>query len=947
MTVSKSVLLKILSFFCAGLLLFLFLSPSITRAENTLITAAIDHTKVDADLVDFPVILKLKESNAQNFFDRIVSNPDNSLKFRVQDSQGTPCYVEKELWNYPNRTVILHVKLPFVSSTEDTVIKLFYDETMLDNDSYVGEVGSPAARNVWDANFTHVLHLSESGNGTDDEYKDSTARGNDGTGVIPPDRVDAKMGYGQSFGSKSDGEYIQVDGPDPDGGTEVTLEAVFKPDAGALSGYRHIIQNPGSSSYASLILRHGAHIQCYFYIGGGVRAVGTTPLVGGTWYYGAGRWKSGEPVSAWLNDAQEAASAVRSGKIGRGVADRYEIGNWHRISGREFQNGVADEIRISNIKRSDAWLKATYHSLFDTLIKYEFEPDTDGDGILDEAEIIIYGTDPNEPDTDGDGIDDGDELAYWGDNWNKDADNDGTINLLDPDSDNDGILDGEEIDQGFDPADPNSYPPQVSSTIIAAIDHTKVDADLVDFPVILKLKESNAQNFFDRIVSNPDNSLKFRVQDSQGTPCYVEKELWNYPNRTVILHVKLPFVSSTEDTVIKLFYDETMLDNDSYVGEVGSPAARNVWDANFTHVLHLSESGNGTDDEYKDSTARGNDGTGVIPPDRVDAKMGYGQSFGSKSDGEYIQVDGPDPDGGTEVTLEAVFKPDAGALSGYRHIIQNPGSSSYASLILRHGAHIQCYFYIGGGVRAVGTTPLVGGTWYYGAGRWKSGEPVSAWLNDAQEAASAVRSGKIGRGVADRYEIGNWHRISGREFQNGVADEIRISNIKRSDAWLKATYHSLFDTLIKYEFEPDTDGDGILDEAEIIIYGTDPNEPDTDGDGIDDGDELAYWGDNWNKDADNDGTINLLDPDSDNDGVLDGEEIDQGFDPADPGHFPLPSPGYRDVDYGLDDDEQQGGGGLIGETVRILNGNVVEYRTDVSFSSPHRMGRPGLRLRRR
>ena len=45
-----------------------------------------------------------------------------------------------------------------------------------------------------------------------------------------------------------------------------------------------------------------------------------------------------------------------------------------------------------------------------------------------------------------------------------------------------------------------------------------------------------------------------------------------------------------------------------------------------------------------------------------------------------------------------------------------------------------------------------------------------------------------------------------------------------------------------------------------------------------------------------------------------------------------------DVDYGLGYDEQQGGGGLVGQTVRILNGNALEYRTDLSFPSPNRLG---------
>ena len=46
----------------------------------------------------------------------------------------------------------------------------------------------------------------------------------------------------------------------------------------------------------------------------------------------------------------------------------------------------------------------------------------------------------------------------------------------------------------------------------------------------------------------------------------------------------------------------------------------------------------------------------------------------------------------------------------------------------------------------------------------------------------------------------------------------------------------------------------------------------------------------------------------------------------------------EDVDLGLDTDEQQGGGGLVGETLRILNGNTVESRSDLQFPSPNRLG---------
>ncbi|CAB1057145.1 hypothetical protein D1BOALGB6SA_1884, partial [Olavius sp. associated proteobacterium Delta 1] len=80
------------------------------------------------------------------------------MKFRVEDSLGVQCYVEKELWDYANRVVILHVKVPLVNSAIDTVLKLIYDETMVDNDDYVGDTGDTPAQSVWDDDFVLVMH---------------------------------------------------------------------------------------------------------------------------------------------------------------------------------------------------------------------------------------------------------------------------------------------------------------------------------------------------------------------------------------------------------------------------------------------------------------------------------------------------------------------------------------------------------------------------------------------------------------------------------------------------------------------------------------------------------------------------------------------------------------------------------------------------------------------
>lgn len=109
-----------------------------------------------------------------------------------------------------------------------------------------------------------------------------------------------------------------------------------------------------------------------------------------------------------------------------------------------------------------------------------FDPDSDGDGLLDGDEVNSLGTDPLDEDTDGDGLGDGAEVKDHGtDPLDPDSDRDGLsdgsevdvhgTDPLNPDTDGDGFSDGVEIEAGSDPLDPNDTPPMLSKSQVRCI----------------------------------------------------------------------------------------------------------------------------------------------------------------------------------------------------------------------------------------------------------------------------------------------------------------------------------------------------------------------------------------------------------------------------------------------------------------------------------------------
>ncbi len=126
-------------------------------------TITINHANVAGSLTSFPVLINTTDADLAS---KAQSDGDD---IAFADLSGNKLDHEIELYSSATGHLVAWVRLPTLSSTNDTVFYMYYGNPSASNQQ------NPAG--VWDSNFRMVQHLKEaSGN-----YHDSTANQNDGT----------------------------------------------------------------------------------------------------------------------------------------------------------------------------------------------------------------------------------------------------------------------------------------------------------------------------------------------------------------------------------------------------------------------------------------------------------------------------------------------------------------------------------------------------------------------------------------------------------------------------------------------------------------------------------------------------------------------------------------------------------------------------------------------
>lgn len=251
---------------------------------------------------------------------------------------------------------------------------------------------------VWDSNYKAVYHMLESGS----TILDSTANDNDGTKY---GSVLANGEYGKSQYFDSVNDYISI--PDTLAGlSSFTIEKYIKPTS--ITGSSQYFGVRYTSIYDQMyIFSTGEAV--FDFSSPTTRTVHqhTSTLVGGNYYFIALAWEPSSPMRMYVDGAGE-NDDVDTG--GTPTAQAQNIGR----SGFSMI-GYYDEVRYSNIRRSNGVLETTHNNLnnptstgiaqfYNSTGDVEYYTDSlilglnnsiESDGTITVNETVINGTDTN------------------------------------------------------------------------------------------------------------------------------------------------------------------------------------------------------------------------------------------------------------------------------------------------------------------------------------------------------------------------------------------------------------------------------------------------------------------------------------------------------------------------------------------------------------------------
>ena len=303
----------------------------------------IDHTKVDGDETDFPVLISVTDADladtsnsgqveSANGYDIIFTNDDEDtlLKHEIQSYDNT------------DGTLIYWVKVDSLSSTVDTDIYIYYGKS--------GVVVDPSTTDTWDSGYDIVYHMEDaSGNIAD------SAGTNTGTANSILYHQAGKIGY--SVGSNNSSDYIVTSSGVADG-VQLTWSAwMYDSNFSSKFAIDNRVLGTGYQPLLFLGDSSAKDVQFYNSQGGEKDELDTSAdITSNTWNYVVVVLNTNMVyayVGGSLSDSSGHAAYDHNAKVCT-LFNRYS----------QDKNNVSfmDEVRISSTARSANWISTSFET---------------------------------------------------------------------------------------------------------------------------------------------------------------------------------------------------------------------------------------------------------------------------------------------------------------------------------------------------------------------------------------------------------------------------------------------------------------------------------------------------------------------------------------------------------------------------------------------------------
>jgi hypothetical protein len=263
-----------------------------------------------------------------------------------------------------------------ISSSEDTILFLYYDSTQDDNTTYVGDPGDTAAQNVWNSNFVARYGMAQDPSGGTDCIIDSTANANHGTpygSMTSDDLVDGEIGKAIDFDGIDDVIEITGAGLNNLAADDFTILYSFvsnapdddarqlfskRSDSGDLPGITNFHERRDDREDETV------QASCDF---GAAQTNLNGPITLST-FYRVAHVRSGTLISLYVNGSliESDDSAGNDADISDTIT--LKIGSNRTKDDSFFQGQQSDYIISDSVGFSADWIKADYYAQTNTLL---------------------------------------------------------------------------------------------------------------------------------------------------------------------------------------------------------------------------------------------------------------------------------------------------------------------------------------------------------------------------------------------------------------------------------------------------------------------------------------------------------------------------------------------------------------------------------------------------